>query len=81
MKESTESPEHFEERQWERGWEEHEKLQLYRLARLSLPDKLLWLEQAHRLVRQLQASRSALVHGDGARKDQAGNEIVRKKQS
>jgi hypothetical protein len=41
--------------QWERGWDDHEQQQLQRLARLSLPEKLKWLEEAHRLVRQIAA--------------------------
>jgi hypothetical protein len=38
---------------WERGWVEHDREQLIRLARLPLAQKLQWLEEAHRLVRQL----------------------------
>jgi hypothetical protein len=38
---------------WEHGWEDHEMQQLRRLAKLSFPEKLAWLEEAHRLVRQL----------------------------
>ncbi len=45
---------HHSERYWEQGWDEHEREQLLRLARLPLAEKLAWLEQAHRLVRQLQ---------------------------
>ena len=39
--------------EWEHGWDEHERMQLRRLARLPLADKLAWLEEAHRLVMQL----------------------------
>ncbi len=42
-------------RQWECGWDEHERMQLQRLAALSLAEKLAWLEDAHRLVIQLGA--------------------------
>jgi hypothetical protein len=35
---------------WEHGWDEHERMQLKRLARLPLADKLAWLEKAHRAV-------------------------------
>jgi hypothetical protein len=38
---------------WERGWDGHDREQLIRLARLPLAQKLQWLEEAHRLVRQL----------------------------
>jgi hypothetical protein len=46
-------------RQWEHGWDEHNTMQLRRLARLSLEEKLEWLEEAHRLVRQMEAARSS----------------------
>jgi hypothetical protein len=38
---------------WEQGWDDHEMQQLRRLAKLSLPEKIAWLEEAHRLVMQL----------------------------
>jgi hypothetical protein len=43
---------------WERSWDEHERLQLQRLARLPLADKLAWLEEAHRVVLHLAAMKS-----------------------
>jgi hypothetical protein len=43
---------------WERGWDEDERLQLQRLARLPLADKLAWLEEAHRVVLHLAAVKS-----------------------
>jgi hypothetical protein len=43
---------------WEIGWEGHEQLQLRRLAALPFADKLAWLEQAHRLVINIEAARS-----------------------
>lgn len=42
---------------WERGWDGHEIAQMRRLAQLSFREKLRWLEQAHRIVMQLQAAR------------------------
>ena len=42
--------------QWEHGWNEHEQMQLQRLADLAFADKLAWLDQAHRLVMQLRAA-------------------------
>ena len=42
---------------WEQGWEGHEDEQLRRLARLSFPEKLAWLEEAQRLVRQIAEGR------------------------
>ena len=43
------------EHQWEHGWDEHQRMQLQRLASLSLEEKLTWLEEAHRLLIQLGA--------------------------
>jgi len=57
MTSTLKAPESKEERLWERGWNEHDIMQLRRLARLSLAEKLLWLEQAHHVVLQLQAQR------------------------
>jgi hypothetical protein len=39
------------------GWEEHKLEQLIRLSKLSLAEKLDWLEQAHRVVRHLQSQK------------------------
>ena len=49
-----------DEQIWERGWQEHEVHQRERLAKLSLPEKLLWLEQAHRLVRHGQTGSDSI---------------------
>ena len=43
-------PDPRDERVWERGWEGHERAQRRRMARLSLAEKLEWLESAQRLV-------------------------------
>ena len=40
-------------RYWEQGWHGHELAQMRRMARLSLSEKLVWLEEAHRLVEHL----------------------------
>jgi len=42
------------EREWEAGWGGHSDAQTRRLAALSLAEKLAWLEDAHRLVKQMQ---------------------------
>ena len=47
-----------EERVWEAGWEGHELAQRRRLAKLTLAEKLDWLEEAHRLVKRLQEART-----------------------
>ena len=43
-------PDPRDERVWERGWDGHEIAQRRRMARLSLAEKLEWLESAQRLV-------------------------------
>lgn len=48
-----------DERLWEAGWEGHSVAQRQRMARLSIGEKLQWLEDAHRLVRQLERARRA----------------------
>jgi hypothetical protein len=42
---------------WERGWDEHERLQQERLDKLTLEQKIEWLEEAHRIVRHMNAER------------------------
>jgi hypothetical protein len=39
-----------EERRWETGWEGHALAQRRRMARLTMAEKLEWLESAQRLV-------------------------------
>ena len=56
------------ERVWEQGWEGHEFHQRRRMASLTLAQKLEWLEQAHRLVMQLQKSR---LQSPGPNEDRA----------
>jgi len=38
---------------WESGWDGHEHAQLLRMARLTLAEKLEWLEEAQKLVLEL----------------------------
>jgi len=42
-------------REWERGWEGHDRAQRQRIARLSLIEKLEWLESAQRVLRHLRS--------------------------
>lgn len=42
---------------WEPGWDGHERAQLLRMSRLTLSEKLAWLEEAQKLARQLQGVR------------------------
>lgn len=44
------------EHAWEVGWEGHRLAQMQRLARLSLAEKLQWLEDAQKLVRHMTSS-------------------------
>ena len=41
------------EQTWEHSWDGHALMQLRRLARLSLADKIAWLEQAQRVAQHL----------------------------
>jgi len=43
---------------WEVGWEGHALAQRRRLARLTLIEKLDWLEETHAVVRHLERSRA-----------------------
>jgi hypothetical protein len=45
------------ERQWNRGWDGHSDAQALRLARLPLPEKIRWLEDAQQTVMALEQSR------------------------
>jgi len=40
-------------RQWELGWDAHNTMQLQRLAQLPLAEKIIWLEETHRMVRHI----------------------------
>ncbi len=55
-----------EEGEWEAGWEGHESAQRRRLARLSLAEKLEWLEAAQRIVEHLGRARGADDESEGA---------------
>ncbi len=46
-----------DEHAWEPGWEGHELAQRRRLAKLTLAEKLDWLEEAQRLVKRLAEAR------------------------
>ena len=58
---------------WERGWDGHDREQLIRLARLPLPQKLQWLEEAHRLVRPLNGDAPSARSADGTSNPQSPN--------
>jgi hypothetical protein len=58
MRGAAKKPEHGPDLHWECGWDEHEEMQLRRMANLSFAEKLEWLEDAHQLVLQLQGSQS-----------------------
>ena len=49
---------------WDRGWDEHKKRQLQRQAKLSLAEKLEWLEEAQRLSERL------IAQGNRSKTDQ-----------
>ena len=54
--------------QWPAGWEGHEAQQQARLANLSLAEKLVWLEESHRMVQHLQKNAGAADGLDAAGK-------------
>jgi hypothetical protein len=53
-------PEHLET-MWENGWRGHEQAQMRRLARLSLADKIQWLEDAQALVGHILQARQRAI--------------------
>lgn len=58
-----------DERIWEHGWDGHEMAQLRRLARLTLAEKLDWLEQAQEMADRLE--RAKRTPPEGEKPDQA----------
>ena len=53
---------------WPAGWEGHESQQQARLAKLSLAEKLAWLEESHRLVRHLKTNAATADGSESAEK-------------
>lgn len=47
------------EKSWEQGWDGHDQAQFLRFARLPLPQKLEWLEQAQTIAEHLAKTRPA----------------------
>ena len=47
-----------DEHGWDAGFEGHSREQLRRLGRLTLPEKLAWLEQAQRVVEEMKRARA-----------------------
>lgn len=43
---------------WDRGWEAHERRQQRRLSKLSLPEKVQWLEEIQEMVDHLHKRKS-----------------------
>lgn len=46
---------------WDRGWDEHKIRQMVRLSRLTMPQKLEWLEEMQRLLEKVSHSKDAQV--------------------
>ena len=62
------------DREWERGWDGDERAQRRRLAKLSLADKLRWLEEAQHTVERLRDGRDRIRHsGAGFLRDAEGD--------
>jgi hypothetical protein len=53
MTESHEESDIGNERVWERGWEDHERAQAERLAKLPLAKKLEWLEEMQEVIKHM----------------------------
>ncbi len=51
-------------REWESGWEGHERLQMRRFAALPMAEKLEWLEETQRMVLTLHAENGNPAHSD-----------------
>ena len=47
----------LDDHEWEVGWDGHERAQRRRMARLTLRQKVEWLEEAQKIAERLQASR------------------------
>ena len=50
---------------WDAGWDSHSRAQMQRMARLTLIEKLEWLEQAQRMVEEMNKSRHGEVRDAG----------------
>lgn len=48
-----------DEKAWEQGWDGHSEAQRRRLAKLSLIEKIRWLEEAQRVAERLRESRAS----------------------
>lgn len=57
-----------EESGWERGFDGHRRAQHRRFRALSIDDKLRWLEEAQRFVREIQRARERKQREDAAAK-------------
>jgi hypothetical protein len=53
------------ERAWEQGWQDHQRRQMKRLAQLPLSEKLVWLEEAHRLALHMGSEKLRIRTPDG----------------
>ncbi len=53
---------------WDRGWDEHKKRQLVRMSRLSMAQKLQWLEDMQRLFEKISQKKASSGSADLTRK-------------
>jgi hypothetical protein len=51
--------------EWEQGWDGHRDAQARRFARLPLPDKVRWLEEAQRIANHLEQARQIAARSPG----------------
>lgn len=52
-------PDHQPDDGWDRGWDEHKIRQMVRLSRLTMSQKLEWLEEMQRLLEKVSQSKNA----------------------
>lgn len=62
-----------EERGWDSGWDAHTIAQRRRLARLTLSEKLEWLEEAQQVARKLSGDRPPREHGSSSDSERPGD--------
>ena len=51
---------------WDRGWEEHRRRQLIRMSKLTLAQKIQWLEDMQAIFEQLTVSRTQSPKATGS---------------
>lgn len=58
MNDRYDHPEHL----WEKGWSGHEKAQLRRMSRLSFEEKIKWMEEAQKMIQDMERQKPMPPH-------------------